>query len=248
MIVGVIQARMSSRRLPGKVLEPLGGQPMIARQLERTRFAEMDEIVVATSTDHRDNALCVELDRMGARHFRGALDDVLDRVYRAAVATAADHVVRLTADCPLTDYRIVNRVVEAHLAERNDYTSNTLERRYPDGLDVEVVTIEALETAWRECTDVEQREHVTAFLYAEPERFKLGNVDNEDDQSRYRLTVDYPEDLAVVRSVFDALYASNPRFSCADMIELLERQPELVRLNAAHNAYLEPNTELNGQL
>lgn len=247
MIVGIIQARMSSRRLPGKVLEPLGGKPMIERQIERTDHAKLDALLVATSIDSRDTALCAELDRIGVQYFRGALDDVLDRVYRAAISSAALHVVRLTADCPLTDYRIIDRVLEVHLAEGNDYTSNTLERSYPDGLDVEVVTIEALEAAWRECRDAEQREHVTAFLYAEPGRFKLGNVDNSEDQSCYRLTVDYPEDLAVVRSVFDTLYASDPGFSCADMVALLERRPELVRLNAAHNAFLEPDWELNRQ-
>lgn len=233
---------MSSQRLPGKVLESLGGRPMIGRQIERANMAKLDELLVATSTDASDTALCAELDRMCAQYFRGALDDVLDRVYQAAVSSAARHVVRLTADCPLTDHRIIDRVVEVHLAEGNDYTSNTLERSYPDGLDVEVVTIEALEIAWRECTDAEQREHVTAYLYAEPGRFKLGNVENTEDQSRYRLTVDYPEDLAVVRTVFDALYIGDRDFSCADMVTLLERRPDLVELNAAHNAFLVPHS------
>jgi len=242
MILGVIQARMSSQRLPGKVLEVLGGRPMIERQLERTASAMLDKVVVATSTDRRDTPLCAELDRIGVEYYRGALDDVLDRVFRAAVSFSARHVVRLTADCPLTDYRIVDRVLEVHLAEGNDYTSNTLRRSYPDGLDVEVVTIEALETAWRECTDLGQREHVTPYLYAGTQCFKLGNVDNSEDQSHYRLTVDYPEDLKVVRAVFDALYSGDPGFSCADMVAVLEGRPDLVRLNAAHNAFLEPNT------
>ena len=239
MIIGVIQARMSSRRLPGKVLELLGGKPMIERQVERTSLAGLDELIVATSTDSRDSPLCAELDRIGTRYSRGALDDVLDRVYQAAASVGADHVVRLTADCPLTDYRIIDRVLEAHLAQGNDYTSNTLERTYPDGLDVEVATIAALEAAWRECTDPEQREHVTPYLYTSPDRFKLGNVDNAIDYSRYRLTVDYPEDLVVVRTVFDILNAKDPGFSCADMVALLERRPDLVELNAAYNFFLD---------
>jgi len=123
MILGLIQARMSSQRLPGKVLELLGGKPMIECQIERTAFARLDELLVATSTEARDTPLCTELERIGARFFRGALDDVLDRVYRAAVSSGAHHVVRLTADCPLIDYRIVDRVLEAHLAEGNDYSA-----------------------------------------------------------------------------------------------------------------------------
>ena len=161
---------------------------------------------------------------------RGALDDVLDRVYHAAVSLDASHVVRLTADCPLTDYRVVDRVVETHLTSGNDYTSNTLQRSYPDGLDVEVIRIEALREAWRECTDAVQREHVTPYLYAAGGRFKIGNVENREDQSHYRLTVDYPEDLAVVRNVFDALFPHKPEFSCEDMIELLRRRPDLIEL------------------
>lgn len=246
MIVGVIQARMGSRRFPGKVLEPLGGKPMIERQIERAAPAKLDELVVATSSDPTDEPLCAELERIGIRYFCGALEDVLDRVYRAALASAARHVVRLTADCPLTDYRIVDSVLDAHLGEGNDYTSNTLRRSYPDGLDVEVVTMDALQTAWRECTDPEQREHVTPYIHAHNRRFKLGNVANSEDQSHYRVTVDYPEDLAVVRDVFDTLYPQRAEFSCADIVALLRQRPELVELNAERNAYLAEAVEHSG--
>ena len=238
VIVAVLQARMSSQRYPGKILASLGDEPMILRQLERIRLARVDRIVVATSTDATDDPLCVELDRIGVPYFRGALYDVLDRVYGAATAFEARHVVRLTADCPLTDPRIVDRIVAAHIADGSDYTSNTLVRTYPDGLDVEVATLAAIERAWRECEDRTQREHVMPYLYAKPGRFKLGNVVQNIDRSYYRLTVDYPEDLAVVRAVFDALWSPRKDFSSAQMIALLDRRSDLVELNAMHNNLL----------
>lgn len=243
MIIAVIQARMSSRRLPGKILATLGGKPMILCQLERTRAARLAEVIVATSTDDSDAPLCRELDRFGAPHVRGSLDDVLDRVYQAASSRGARHVVRLTADCPLTDHRIIDRVVAAHIAQGNDYTSNTLRRSYPDGLDVEVVTTAALERAWRECDEPLQREHVMPYFYSESGRFKLGNVAQDVDRSYYRLTVDYPEDLAVVRAVFDELWPVRADFSSAQMIALLDRRPDLVALNAMHNALLRQHRE-----
>lgn len=211
---------------------------MILRQLERIRLARVDRIVVATSTDPSDEPLCVELHRIGVPYFRGALHDVLDRVYEAAAASEARHVVRLTADCPLTDPRIIDRVVAAHIADGSDYTSNTLVRTYPDGLDVEVATMAAIERAWRECEDPTQREHVMPHLYAKPGRFKLGNVVQNIDRSYYRLTVDYPEDLAVVRAVFDAFWPERSDFSGAQMIALLDRRPDLVEQNAIHNELL----------
>jgi spore coat polysaccharide biosynthesis protein SpsF len=243
MIVAIIQARMSSRRLPGKILAPLGREPMILRQLERIRRARVDRVVVATSSDASDLPLCAALERVGASYARGSLDDVLDRVYRAAIEHGARHVVRLTADCPLTDHRIIDRIVAAHLEQGNDYTSNTLRRSYPDGLDVEVASVVALERAWRECRDATLREHVMPYLYAEPGRFKLGNVAQELDRSYYRLTVDYPEDLDVVRCVFDELWPIRPDFSSAAMIALLDRRPDLVDMNAMHNVLLREHLE-----
>ncbi|HSG63396.1 MAG TPA: glycosyltransferase family protein [Gammaproteobacteria bacterium] len=243
MIVAIVQARMSSRRLPGKILAPLGGEPMILRQLERTQRAHIDRVVVATSRDASDLPLRAALDRAGAAYACGSLDDVLDRVYRVAVDQGARHVVRLTADCPLTDHRIIDRVVAEHLEQGNDYTSNTLRRSYPDGLDVEVASVAALERAWRECRDASQREHVMPYLYAEPGRFRLGNVAQEVDRSYYRLTVDYPEDLEVVRCVFDELRPIRPDFSSAAMISLLDRRPDLVEMNAMHNALLRERRE-----
>jgi spore coat polysaccharide biosynthesis protein SpsF len=243
MIVAVLQARMSSRRLPGKVLMPLGGRPMILRQLERIGQARLDQIVVATSIDPSDDELCDTLSTAGAACVRGSLDDVLDRVYCAGVGAGAAHVVRLTADCPLIDARVIDRVVAAHLAADNDYTSNALKRSYPDGQDVEVARIGALERAWHECRDAAQREHVMPYLYEARDGFRLGNVAYEPDRSYYRVTVDYPEDLAAVNVIFDELQGQKIGFSNDDIIELLDRRPDIVELNAMHNVFMRSDGE-----
>jgi spore coat polysaccharide biosynthesis protein SpsF len=237
VICAIVQARMGSQRFPGKVLAPLGGTPMILRQIERIAPAGVDRIVVATSVDDADTPLAQCLHAAGIECFRGALEDVLGRIYGAAVATRAEHIVRLTADCPLLDHRVIDSVLALHGEQGNDYTSNTLMRTFPDGLDVEVLTFVALETAWREARDPAEREHVTPFVNGRPERFKLGNYASPIDSSHVRLTVDHPEDLAVVRAVFDELHPRERLFGLAEIIELMRRRPELTSLNARYNVY-----------
>ena len=233
-IFGVLQARTSSRRLPGKVLADVLGRPMILRQVERLLRAErMDGLVIATSTDPSDDALASECQAAGIALHRGDIDDVLERVVSAVEAHApeAAHVVRLTADCPLADPAIVDAVIAKHLEERFDYTSNSLERTFPDGLDVEVVRRGALEVARREATLPSQREHVTPFLYAHPDRFRIGQLVDGVDRSALRWTVDEPEDLELVREVYAALHPAQPDFSTDDIHALLAERPDLSRLN-----------------
>ncbi len=238
MIAAVLQARMSSSRLPGKVLKPILGQPMICRQLERIQQAtSLDSIIVATSSEPVDDPIVKAVAPLNIRCFRGSLDDVLDRFFRAAESSSADHIVRLTADCPLVDSRILDDVVETHLAESRDYTSNFLERRYPDGLDVEIATFRSLEQAWRESTLTADREHVTPFIYRQPGRFSLGSVRCDRDLAAQRWTVDHPEDLEFVTKVFEALYPESTNFSMWNVMELLERRPELEQINAALREY-----------
>ena len=155
MILAILQARMSSSRLPGKVLAPILGEPMIARQIERLRRAErIDRLVIATSDQPDDDELAAEAGRIGCDVFRGALDDVLERYYRCATAQAPlpDHVVRLTGDCPLADPGLIDRLIAFHLEGGFDYASTALEPTWPDGLDAEIMTMAALEAAWREAT------------------------------------------------------------------------------------------------
>lgn len=231
MIVGVLQARCTSRRLPGKVLADLVGRPMILRQVERlARARRLDRLVVATTTDPTDDELAALCEREGLACHRGSLDDVLDRVLQAAVG--AEHVVRLTADCPLADPDVVDRVIAAHLEGGFDHTSNALRRTFPDGLDVEVVRHAALATAAQEATLPSQREHVTPFLYDHPERFAIGHVVDAVDRSALRWTVDEPVDLEFVRSVYAELHPADPAFTTEDVLALLARRPELGRANA----------------
>ena len=211
---------------------------MICRQLERIQQAErLDTITVATSTDRSDDAIAAASAAANVECYRGDLDDVLDRVYRAAVSIEADHVVRLTADCPLSDARIVDALIELHLTEDRDYSSNFLDRRYPDGLDAEIMSIEALEIAWRESSKRSDREHVTPYLYADAERFSLGSLRCERNLAPLRWTVDHPEDLEFVTGVFALLYPKFPNFSMWDVVELLEQRPELGQINSGLSQY-----------
>lgn len=251
MIIGIIQARASSRRLPGKVLKPLLGRPMLARQLERLQRAEtIDRLVVATSTEKSDDpveALCTDLE---IDCFRGDLEDVLDRVYHAANLYSDDHVrdqiLRLTADCPITDPELIDELVGFHLKGKFDYSSNCLEPTFPDGLDAEIMTFSALEEAWSEATEPSHLEHVTPFIYSQPERYRLGSFKQKDDFSKLRWTVDEPADFAFVRKVFSMLYPTNPDFGTSDLLDLLVLRPELTRLNAhleRNEGYEEPSGE-----
>lgn len=236
MILGVLQARMSSRRLPGKVLAPVAGAPMLARQVERLRRCRrLDALVLATSADESDDPLAAAAERLALAVSRGALDDVLDRVHRAASAYAPDHVVRLTGDCPLADPDVIDACIELHVAGAHDYTSNIHPPTWPDGLDVEVLTRATLETAWREAREPVEREHVTWFVHQRPQRFRPGNLEAGRDLSHLRWTVDEPEDLELVRAVYDALYdPASPVFTTDDVLDLLERRPDIATLNSHH--------------
>lgn len=233
MILGILQARCSSSRLPGKVLKPILGEPMLARQIERLRrVRKIDRLIVATSSDARDAGLaelCADAD---IACFRGSLDDVLDRFYQAAVHYQAYHVVRLTGDCPLCDPELIDQLIDLFLDGRHDYASTALVPTYPDGLDAEIMTMDALGQAWREARSPSDREHVTPFIHTRPERFKLASLIAETDLSDLRWTVDEPEDFEMVSRVYEALYPGNPEFSTADILGFLEDNPEIAALNA----------------
>jgi spore coat polysaccharide biosynthesis protein SpsF len=234
-ILGILQARLSSSRLPGKVMRPLAGAPMIERQVERLRRAQaLEGLVLATSTDRSDGLLEQWAIGAGLAVHRGALDDVLDRFVDAARPREPAHVVRLTADCPLADPQLIDRVVSAHLDVGADYTSNTLQPTFPDGLDVEVMTMAALEAAAREATAPYQREHVTQFIIRQPERFRLHNVRCERDLSALRWTVDEAVDFELIEAVYGALYRSNPAFTTADVLAFLQHNPQWVAHNTHH--------------
>lgn len=236
----VIQSRTGSSRLPGKILMPLAGAPLLARMVERVRAAAVPaEIIVATTTDASDDpvaALCAGID---TQCFRGHPTDLLDRHYQAGRAADADVVVKIPSDCPLIDPGVIERVIGFYLAHaaEYDFVSNLHPATYPDGNDVEVMPMAALETAWREATRPLQREHTTPFLWDQPARFRVGNVAWEtglDYSMSHRWTIDYQADYDFIRAVYDALYTpERPFFGLTDVLALLDRQPEIHAINAS---------------
>jgi len=232
MVLAILQARFSSTRLPGKVLKPILGKPMLLRQIERVRRAErIDRFMVATSTDASDNAIENLCRENSIPCSRGSLNDVLDRFYQAARPLHPDHVVRLTGDCPLADPSLIDEIIAFHIEGGFDYTGNTIEQTYPDGLDVEVVKFAGLEAAWREASLPSEREHVTPFIYRHPDRFTLGSYRNTTDLSSLRWTVDEPLDFELVTKIYEALYPLNPAFATQDILALLDREPDLKTMN-----------------
>ncbi|TAJ69448.1 MAG: flagellin modification protein FlmC [Phenylobacterium sp.] len=223
MNLAILQARMTSSRLPGKVMAPVLGEPMIGRQLERLgRSARIGRIVVATSTDASDDPLADYVAGLGHLVFRGSLTDVLDRFGGAmALVPEADTVVRLTADCPLADWTVIDATIDSRREAGADYASNTpAVRTYPHGLDVEVMSREALARACREAADPYEREHVTPFIYRRPDEFRLAYLSQPVSLAHLRWTVDLPEDLAFVRDVYERLYPGKPDFTTADVVAL----------------------------
>ena len=237
----VVQARTGSTRLPGKVLLPVAGAPLLVRMLERvlaarTRF----ELVVATTGLPEDDGLADLVHRFGVRVFRGHPTDLLDRHFRAAHAARADVVVKIPSDCPLVDPAALDRVLSAFFVEpgRYDFVSNLHPATWPDGNDVEVMTFAALERAHRSASARHEREHTTPYLWDRPDRFRVGNVVWEtglDFSMTHRFTLDYADDYAFVAAVYEALWrADRPPFPLADILALLEARPQLRELNVRY--------------
>jgi spore coat polysaccharide biosynthesis protein SpsF len=233
VIVGILQARVSSSRLPGKVLRPILGRPMLELQIERLRRARsLDKIVLATSIATEDDAIASLANEMGIGCWRGSLHDVLDRFIGAARAYHAAEVVRLTGDCPLADPEVIDAVVATYNKSNADYASNVNPPTFPDGLDVEVMSAAVLERAWREAKKPSEREHVTLYIHQRCDEFRIANYTAPCDLSALRWTVDHIEDFAFVTEVYEALYRQKPEFTSADILALLTRRPELARGNA----------------
>jgi spore coat polysaccharide biosynthesis protein SpsF len=242
MILAILQARMSSTRFPGKVLAPLHGRPMILRQIERVRrSALIDELVVATSSDPSDDELARVLTAEGVAVRRGPLADVVGRFAAVVTEFDPDHLVRLTADCPLTDPGVIDRVIREQLDSGADYTANTQPPSFPDGLDVEVVAREAFARLLAADLTPRQREHVTLGIVERPAAFAIRNVAQSPSRAQLRWTVDVPADLEFVRVVYARLYDEDPAFGQAAILALLDREPALSRTeqDLARNAGLQ---------
>lgn len=230
-LTAIIQARMGSTRLPGKVLMDLCGERVLARVVRRVhRASGINEIVVATSDSGKDDPIVRECEDLNVACFRGPEDDVLERYVQAAEHFRSDAVVRITSDCPLIDPGIVGEVIHAFLEHRPDLACNDCPRTFPRGLDVEVFTTAALRLANAMAEQPYQREHVTALMYERPDVFRLHVLTGESHCARYRLTLDTPEDLQLLRAIYSH-FEGHDEFSWHQVIELLEQRPDLAGLN-----------------
>lgn len=231
--LAIIQARMTSTRLPGKVLLDLAGKPMLVRVLNRVRRARtLTDTVVATSTESADDPIARLCAARNWPCVRGSCDDVLDRFYQAARQHQADVIVRITSDCPLIESAIIDLVVTRFLVQEPvDYASNNslLPLTFPRGLDVEVMSFAALQDAWQNDHDPASREHVTPYLYHHPEQFRLAGVFHHRDLSHLRWTVDTPDDLILVRKVYE--FFGDDCFNWYQVLDLLEQHPEWLSIN-----------------
>jgi spore coat polysaccharide biosynthesis protein SpsF len=231
--VAIVQARMGSTRLPGKVLKQLEGHSVLAHVLSRLKAVKtIDAIVVATTDAPLDDPIVSEAEYLGVHCFRGSEQDVLSRYYGAAVSVNAEVVVRITSDCPIIDPTVIEEVIRVHQKENVDYCSSVLERSFPRGLDTEVFTFAALVEAHGNALKPEQREHVTPYLYQNPQLFKLAGVRNEVDYSKYRWTLDTIEDWQLITEIYRHLYAQNSLFSWRVVLDLMNKYPHLADINA----------------
>ncbi len=234
-IISIIQARLGSTRLPGKVLKPILSRPMLSYMLERVKAAKRIDALMIATTENKSDQPIVEFCRSEKiKCFRGSENDVLDRYYQAARSVQAEIIVRLTADCPLIDPAVVDEIVEAFLTKypNIDFASNVKPATFPDGMDIEVFSFAALEWAWKETKNPLEREHVTPYFYDSPGRFRTLNVEAERDFSSYRLTVDYEDDFEVVSKILESLYRPGQPFGFREVVKFLDENPEILKKNA----------------
>lgn len=235
-IVTIVQARMSSKRLPGKVMLPILGKPLLIRMLERVQAAKfIGQLVVATSTNPDDDEIEKLCTNENIICYRGHLTDLLDRHYQVAKLYNADAIVKIPSDCPLIDPSVIDRVIDHYVkSDKFDLVSNLHPASYPDGNDVEILSFAALECAWKDAVKDYEREHTTPFIWEHDEHFAIGNVIWEtglDYSSSHRWTIDFPEDYEFIRKVYVELYPENPAFDLNDILNLLKRKPEIAEIN-----------------
>lgn len=234
-IISTVEARMGSSRFPGKSLAPILGRPMLEMLVERLRFvAAIDQVVIATTTEPQDDAIARWAGSAGVGIYRGSSHDVLDRVLKAAREHEADLIVEICGDCPLIDPETVTGVIDLYREGGYDYVSNILCEGYPRGLDTQIFSTALLAEVAELTSDPADREHVSLFIYEHPERYRLGCLETDAELRRrqLRLTVDTPEDLELIRAIFERLHPDKPDFTIHDVLTLLDAHPELSHVNA----------------
>ncbi|SFM89084.1 cytidylyltransferase domain-containing protein [Methanolobus profundi] len=233
-IVAIVQARIGSTRLPGKVMKTILGKPVILWDIDRISSSMLiDETVIAIPYGEENDIIESTVRQYNNKITvaRGSENDVLDRYYKAAVQAKADIIIRITSDCPLIDPTIIDKVIEEFLTNGCDYCSNTLELTYPRGMDTEIFTFKALEKAWKEAKEDYEREHVTPYIREHPDIFKQCNVSNEENLSHLRLTLDTPEDFELITEIYCHLHPTKKMFLLKHIQELFNKRPDLIKIN-----------------
>jgi spore coat polysaccharide biosynthesis protein SpsF len=239
-IITIVQTRLGSTRLAGKTMLPILGKPLIYRMLERVKAAtRVDDLVVATTVASEDDVIAAFCAGEGVECYRGHPTDLLDRHYQVAMLYGADAVSKIPSDCPLIDPGIIDKVYDVFLSANGkyDFVSNLHPPSYPDGNDVEIMTVTALKTAWQEASRGLEREHTTPYFWENAGRFRLFNVlweNGHDYSDSHRWTIDYEEDYQFIKKVYETLYPEKPLFTLEDILELLHKQPEIAEINAMH--------------
>ncbi|MCD4704844.1 glycosyltransferase family protein [bacterium] len=234
-IICIIQARTGSSRLKNKIFLDLEGKPVLSRVIDRVSKSKLIDKIVIASPESVENNIIEEFvnknyPKVGVS--RGSENDVLDRYYQAAKKFNAEIIVRITSDCPLMDTEILDKVIKKFIEKKVDYVANVLGKRtYPRGLDVEVFAFKTLEKIWKEAKDSEDREHVTLYLRKRPELFLTYNVENDEDYSKYRLTLDEDGDYKLISLIYKNLLIKDENFDLKDIIKLLKTGPKLAEIN-----------------
>lgn len=237
-IVAIIQARMGSTRLPGKILKKVLEKPLLEYQIERVKRAKLvDEIVIATTTNNSEQPIIDFCEKHSILYYRGSEEDVLSRYYEAAKEYKADTIIRLTSDCPIIDPVVIDKIIEYYTDNQPlyNYVSNTINRTYPRGYDTEVISYKALENVYQRATSKSEKEHVTSYVFQNPHLFHIEQILNGTDHSNFRLTVDTYEDFVLISKIITSLYPSKPTFDHRDIMQLLHEKKEWLQINAAIN-------------
>lgn len=242
-ITVIVQARTSSTRLPNKIMREIVGKPLLELQMERIFNAKLPtNIVVATTADSSDDVIVEFCLRKHYNVFRGSMNDLLDRHYKTALLYNSDIVIKIPSDCPLIDAKIIDKVIGFYLdySDKYDFVSNLHPASYPDGNDVEVMSINALARAWREAESKDDLEHTTPYIWRNPSKFRIGNVLWEtglDFSKSHRFTIDYEEDFKFIEAIYNELYFRNKMFSLYDILELLDEKPHINQINAKYHGH-----------
>lgn len=235
-VVCLVQARVGSTRLPGKILKEICGKTILHHEIDRLKKCkEIDEIVIATTDKEDDDKIVNEAKKLSVKYFRGSENDVLSRFYYAAKENNADIIVRVTSDCPCIDFEILDKMLiyfkDKYKEKQVDYLSNTINRTYPRGYDIEIFTFSALEKSYINAKKEYEREHVTPYIYDKTNNFLKLSFENKEDYSEYRVTLDTIEDFIVIKNIFENLYYKNPYFKLNDVVQYLNNNLHIVDIN-----------------